>query len=58
MSNATKYIRPIIKVYCIGIENCIASASNNAVTIGGPGNSGSPEIEDAIVEEKPFDITF
>ncbi|MGN0004303.1 MAG: hypothetical protein ACI35V_12805 [Sphingobacterium composti] len=53
-----KYKSPKISCFTILIEECIASGSNNAVTIGGPENSAYPEIEDAIVDNKTFDITF
>lgn len=53
-----KYKSPEIGCISILIEECIAAGSNNALTIGGPGNTASPEIDDAIVDNKTFDITF
>lgn len=53
-----EYISPEIKLETVFLENGVAAGSDNEITIGGPNNSSSPDIENAFIEDKTFDITF
>ena len=52
-----KYESPIVGLHEIFVENSVATGSNT-FTIGGPGETGFPEITEAATEERQFDISL
>ena len=52
------YQSPSVKLMIVEIESGIAAGSANDFTIGGPGGTGLPEIDEANTEERQFDISL